>query len=60
MKDFEKLYNNHFSDFDLINIKEDIFSMPYEKIGCQLIYIFRENFKIINLFLIEMSTLINN
>ena len=34
--------------------------MPYEKIGCQVIGVLKDNFKIIKLFLAQMSTLVNN
>lgn len=42
---------NYFSAIDLIYIKNEIFSLPYEKIGNEIVSIFNQNFKNIEFFL---------
>lgn len=59
--DAEKLrefYNSKLPDIDLIYFKEECTNLPYERFGRQVVDIFRENFKIVKLFLAKISCLI--
>lgn len=46
---------SYFSSIDLIYIKNEIFSLPYEKIGNEIVSIFNRNFKNIELFLNKIT-----
>lgn len=43
-QDAQQMDELYFSDLKLNSIKEDIFSLPYEKMGCHVIPIFLSNF----------------
>jgi len=55
LKDY---YNAKLPDIDLLFFKEDCMNLPYERLGSQVMRIFRENFKIIKLFLASISSLL--
>lgn len=43
---------------DLIYFKDDCINLPYDKLGSVIIDIFKENFKIVKLFLSSISSLL--
>ncbi|EAR84093.1 afadin- and alpha-actinin-binding protein (macronuclear) [Tetrahymena thermophila SB210] len=55
LKDY---YQQKLPDIDLIYFKDDCLNLPYERVGSMVVDIFKENFKVIKLFLASISSLI--
>ena len=43
-------FGKYFSDINVIVIKPEIFSMPYDKIGNDIVNLFKSNFKVFDAF----------
>ncbi|KAL4477058.1 hypothetical protein ABPG72_015371 [Tetrahymena utriculariae] len=55
LKDY---YQQKLPDIDLIYFKDDCLNLPYERVGSVVVDVFKENFKVIKLFLASISSLI--
>jgi len=55
-KALKNYYDSYFAEADLILVKPGIYQMPIEKVGSDLLQIFKENFKIFRKFLTKLFT----